>query len=632
MNAVNIYRDNLFLYGIKPQDDSTHVKRIMGENVLRINFLEPQYIEFKIGDKAQVFNEWFYLNRLPVVSKLKVPGEDFRYEMILESTNHILSKVQFLFLGDDNSLKEGEFSYTGTAQDFLNLIVNNTKRLLPFFNYSIQQTIDDGFRTLTFSSENCLEALAKVSEAFNTEYWVDGTEILLTKKQRDTGYVFKHGKRKGLYEIIRTTVDNQNVVTRLYAFGSDKNLPEGYRNYSQRLKLPVQTKAAISNLTWSIVDNGNGTQTYTFNFDPPEGLPIPLTNIVISSRPVGSTSGFMAPVNGPSDEARTYTTAIGDYEFVFTTKVAFTTFATTFPVPAIPSTSQPALSFAGDVIFLEKNVDKYGLSEATEFFEEVYPHRTGIVTGVNAGNPFEFTDADMNFDVNDYLLPGMTAKVTFNTGQLSGYTFEISSYDNALKKFIILKNKDERVLEVPSIDLRPEIGDKYVIVDITLPQEYIDAAEAELLAKAQAHLDIVSEPQLAYVLVFDPVFLKEKGYTLKLGDLIWIIDTSLQVERKIRIVSIQRNIVQEYQYTIEVSDVISKPKIQNLTTTQENIKISVNSIQKQFQNKALLNNRVIGNFYINDLPEYADNAAALSAGLTPGQVYRTGGAIKVVHA
>lgn len=32
-----------------------------------------------------------------------------------------------------------------------------------------------------------------------------------------------------------------------------------------------------------------------------------------------------------------------------------------------------------------------------------------------------------------------------------------------------------------------------------------------------------------------------------------------------------------------------------------------------------------------DLPEYADNAAALAGGLIPGQVYRTGDFLKVVH-
>ena len=34
---------------------------------------------------------------------------------------------------------------------------------------------------------------------------------------------------------------------------------------------------------------------------------------------------------------------------------------------------------------------------------------------------------------------------------------------------------------------------------------------------------------------------------------------------------------------------------------------------------------------IADTPEYADNAAALSGGLTAGQIYRTGDNLKIVH-
>lgn len=631
MNVVNIYRDNLLLYGIKPQDDSVHSKQIMGDNVVRLTFVEPQYIEFKIGDKAEIFGEWFYLSKPPIVSKIKVPGEEYRYEMTLDGTTHILSRIQFLFLGDDNSLKEGEFSLTGTAREFLDMIAANLQRLQPYFNFTVQQALDDGYRTLTFSSENCLEALKRIAEAFNTEYWIDGTEISLAKKQTDSLLEFKHGKRKGLYEIVRQNVDSENIVTRIYPFGSEKNLPADYRNYSKRLKLPEQPKSGITNLTWSIIDNGDGTQTYTFNFDPPSYFAL-LTTVIIYSRPVGSAASFMNPVSGPGNTARNYTTPTGDYEFVFETRLAGVPKGTTFPVAATSYTTQPALPLNGDVIYLEKNVNEYGLFEATKIFDEVYPHRTGTITGVNGSDPLEFTDSGIDFDVNDYLLPGLTAKVAFNSGQLSGYSFDIRSYDNSLKKFILNKNKDETNLDIPSVDFAPAIGDKYVLLDITLPQSYIDAAEAELMTKAQEYLDLMSQPQLSYRLIFDPVYLKEKMYSLYLGLLITIKDSELQVDKKIRIVSIQRNIVNEYQYTIEVSDIIRKPRLQVIQQGQTNIKNDLSSVKKAFEGASIINNRVRGSFFIENLPEYADNSAALAAGLTPAEMYRTGSVVKVVHA
>lgn len=622
MHVVDIYRDNLLLFGIKPDQDSTHIKRIMGENELRINFVENQYINFSIGDKTTVFGETFYINTLPVVTK--VSSREYKYQMTLQGTVHALARIQYLFLGDDNSLKEGEFSLTGSVADFLDLIIQNSKRLLPEFNYSIQQNIDDGYRTLTFSSENCLEALAKIAEAFNTEYWVEGTEISLTKMLNDTGRTFRHGKQKGLYEIIRQTVNNESVVTRLYAFGSDKNLPEGYRNYSKWLKLPIATIKTVTNITFLIFDHGDGTQTYTFTFDAPPGA-AGLDAIQIVSRLIGSTSGFGNPSTALfSVNPRTYTTVVGNFEFLFRSTVGGFTF--TSPVlQAIPSTIQPVFPFVGEVIYLDKNIDLYGLREDTKFFPEVYPHRTGTVTSVNGADPFEFRDASMDFDLNAHLLPGMTAKVTFNSGQLTGYTFEVSSYDNTLKRFIILKNKNERAQDVPSVDLRPAIGDKYVIVDIFLPQSYIDAAEAELETKAQAYLDTVADPQLTYQLIFDPVYLKEINSTLDIGDLIWIIDPPMQIEAKIRVITVQRNVVNEWEYTLEISNTLPKPKLSTLIAAHNNLRVNVSGIARNIQNNALLNQRVIGPIYYRDLTEYADNAAALAAGLTPGQAYRVTG-------
>lgn len=629
MHVVDIYRDNLLLFGVKVDgNDNLHVKRIQGENEIRLNFVENQYINFKIGDYCTIFSETFYLNFLPVVTKLS--SREYRYQMTLQADIHALARAQFLFLGDDNSLKEGEFSLTGKAADFVDLVIRNTLRL-PEFTFLAGQIIDDGYRTLTFASQNCLEALAMIAEAFNTEYYVEDEVIHITKMQRDTGYTFRLGKAKGLYELTRKNVDSESVITRLFSFGSDKNLPENYRNYSKRLKLPAGIITTVSNVTWSIFDNGNGTQTYTFTFDQPPGGTA-LTQIL--SRPLNSSAPFGAPSALSGASVRTYTTTTGDWEFIFRTMIGFGGIVYTTPVlQAIASTSQPFLPFVGEVIYLEKNIDLYGVREATKFFDEVFPHRTGTVTAVNVADPNEFTDTSMDFDVNAQLLPGMTAKVTFNSGQLTGYTFEISSYNNATKKFIVLQNKQERAIDVPSADFRPAIGDNYVIVDIYLPASYITAAENELQTKAQAYLDTVADPQLTYQLTFDPVYLRDLNRTMNIGDLIWIVDDPLQITSKIRVISFTRNIVQEFEYVLEISNTLPKPRFSDLVQSQTNIKNTVSTIVRSFQNNAVLNQRVIGPVFYRDLPQFVDNAAALAGGLQINQAYynTTLGGITVVQ-
>jgi hypothetical protein len=343
---------------------------------------------------------------------------------------------------------------------------------------------------LTFSKDNCYNALGRIAETFETEFWIEGKTIHLTARFNDTGYSFKHGQNKGLYDITRQNVDNSSVVTRLYAFGSDKNLPADYRDYAPRLLMTD-----------------------------------------------------------------------GDY-------------------------------------FVEKNTSIYGVIEATQIFDDVYPRRTGIVTAVNAGDPFVFTDADIDFDVNDQLLPGAAAKIVFNTGQLAGYDFEVNEFDNGIKTFRILKNKNERLIDVPSTLLRPAIGDEYILVDIKMPDSYVTAAEAELKLRAEEYLDQICEPQLKYTITLDPKFMKDKGYSLNIGDLVWITDIQLQVQRKILVTQVTRNIVDEYNYQVDISDTNEKGTFSGLVSGQISSTRELSNINKSINSNSILNNTAIGDLKI----------------------------------
>jgi hypothetical protein len=615
MHTVDIYRDNMLLTSVKPEAESAQVKRVMAENELQITFKDSQYIDFQIGDKATVFDELYFINTVPVYRKIS--AIEHEYVLKMESTRQIVQKTQLLFLGDNNTLKEGDFSLTGRAIEFITLVINNLQRHQPYFNFVAGQIENTDYKTITFNSVNCLDALAKIAEAFETEYWIEGFTVSLTAIGRDTGYTFRHGKRKGLYELTRQTVDNSAVVTRLYAFGSDKNLPENYRNFSKRLKLPSQGTKTVTNVVWSIADNGNGTDKYTFNWDTPQVSD--QTGVYAYYRPKGSSSGFIGLTNGSVLSPRVYDLPAGEYEFYFETMTPqVNTGQFNTPYFLVTNTApQPAIPFAGEVIYIEKNRDKYGLSEATVIIDDVYPHRTGAVTGINIANVFEFTDAGIDFDVNGYLLPGMTPKITFNSGQLSGYTFDVYNFNNTFKRFTILKNKNERAIEVPSADFKMAIGDKYVITDIKMPGTYIDAAEGELQVAAENLLDVLSEPQLSYQLIFDPVYLEEKKYNLKLGDLIWIIDPVLNIQRKFRIVQYQRRLTNEYDFTLDVADTLRKSKVQALTTGQGVLTDTVSNINSNLQNNSILNNRVIGDLIITGQSSIKFENLQTGSGLTP---------------
>lgn len=486
MQTIDIMRGSSLVVTIKPADSSAQTKKVMGDNILSISFEDNRIIPFQINDWCTVFGEVYVLTQKPASRKLS----QFRWEYTLtfQAEGILLARAQFMFLDSVNNLTQSDFSLMGNANDFVDLVIANANRAGT--DWVKGEVIPSGYKNLTFSKENCYNALSRISEEFETEFWIIGKTVHLTQKQNDTGYTFKQGRNNGLYEITELPLNESSVVTRVYAYGAEKNLPANYRNYSPRL----------------LMTNGDA--------------------------------------------------------------------------------------------YVEQNTAKYGVIEYTEIFDDVYPHRTGKVTSINAANPYVFIDSTIDFDVNAQLLPGLSAKVVFNTGQLAGYEFEISKFNNGSKEFTILQNKNERVIEVPNTTIKPAIGDEYVLIDLEMPQTYIDAAEAELKARAEGLLLQVSEPQVAYQVVIDPVFIKNKGWQISIGDLVWIVDTELQINRKIRIISTTRNIVNEYQYQVELSDTVTAGTISTIINAQATNTRNISTVSQAIQNNSLLNNTQIGDLNV----------------------------------
>lgn len=205
----------------------------------------------------------------------------------------------------------------------------------------------------------------------------------------------------------------------------------------------------------------------------------------------------------------------------------------------------------------------YGLIEATQVFD-VKPEREGVVSAVVAGtgNWKFFTDNTLDFDLNTVKLDG-ASKVRFNTGQLAGYSFEISAYNHQTKQVTLKKNEEEKAIEMPSDLLRPAVGDKYVLVDIAMPESYISAAENRLNQAALAYYEKNSDPVLnfAYTIDCDPIWFKKLGVQVTLGNTVVITDTDMGINGEIRIAAYKRDLQSAYKYEFEVTDSIGANEI-----------------------------------------------------------------------
>jgi hypothetical protein len=265
------------------------------------------------------------------------------------------------------------------------------------------------------------------------------------------------------------------------------------------------------------------------------------------------------------------------------------------------------LLMTGGIDFVEKNAAKYGIIEGSQVFEDIFPRRTGKVTSTFTGSPFIFTDTSIDFDVNAQLLPGLSAKVTFNTGQLAGYTFDIGQFLNGPKTFTILKNKDEKQLDVPSDLLRPEIGDEYVLVDIKMPESYVTAAEAELKAAAESMLNTVSEAQQKFTVITDPIYLRKKKLVITPGDLIWVYDQDLEINRRIRVTGVVRRFEDEYDYNLTLADGVSTSPNKDWDSGISNNSRDISNINDRLNNRSSENN-FVGTVILADIKQTSDTS------------------------
>ena len=228
--------------------------------------------------------------------------------------------------------------------------------------------------------------------------------------------------------------------------------------------------------------------------------------------------------------------------------------------------------------FIQDNalVAKYGIIEGRKVFDKIKPHYDGNVTSIVAGNVLQFVDSGFPFDLmakngdeTIYLVPGENAKIHFNTGNLAGYEFEVTNYEHSTRKFTLKKFQDDRGDVFPndsSTAFQFGQGNEYKILGIIYPDSITKAAEYELQEESALYYPQVSQPKVQYALSLEKNFLKKLVggdvsnaivNAFVPGDYLHIIDHDIDVDKSIRIKGFTRDILDEYKYTLTISDTVT---------------------------------------------------------------------------
>lgn len=83
-------------------------------------------------------------------------------------------------------------------------------------------------RNLQANNQTVWDLMASIKQQFGLSFIIRGKNVYIGTAGVPTAHLFKYGKGNGLYEVDRTADQDQKVVTKLHAYGSNENMPTRY--------------------------------------------------------------------------------------------------------------------------------------------------------------------------------------------------------------------------------------------------------------------------------------------------------------------------------------------------------------------------------------------------------------------
>ena len=411
----------------------------MGERTVTCSFESPSVINFAIGDHITYRGEEFYLDYDPSQTKSASFGSAlnaFKYDLIFRTIDIELQNCQLLdyvpYGNDYHYQPSPSFSFVGTAKTLAERIQANMDRDYPGWEIEVYDGVETEDAEIEIDNVSCWNALVMINKKFGLNFFISKRNVKIGYPEESLDHTFYYGKNNGLYQIERDVNADEVVVTRLYAYGGERNIPDDYNKRDS-------------------------------DFSGKKNLMLP---------------GYLE---------------------------------------------------TGKNYIESKNISAYGIRECTMVFEDIYPSIAGvelpdigridelvaaeqITKETETKGTFKITIKNIGFNIKDYLTTE-TATISMKSGSLIGYEFEIvdvvqlesGNYDITLNK----STRDD--FQVPNAGQNLSAGDRFVILNIKMPEKYVEYAEDRLLKAATSCLAKHDHVFYTYNIGVDEIYMARNG-------------------------------------------------------------------------------------------------------------------------
>lgn len=419
----------------------------MAERACTSTFISDVKINFDVFDYIDYRGERFELELLPTVKKIS--KHQYSYDLNFVSLKYELERCMMRnIVPSDNGIVYPTplvVEFTGTVKYLAERIQACLDAMYgkDIWSITLADGVDSEEKNISMSNQNCWSALSLVNTEYKLNYFVKGRSVTIGGAEPVVNNVFEYGKGKGLYEIERISDADTGIVTKLRAYGGTRNLDYSYPKKPEWTDSVLPANYALS----------------------------PLRLMLPSFKTDGVTDFVLA-----SEEA----------------------------------------------------IAKYGIREGVMTYDDIYPSITGMKNSAGqAIDEIKSVDAitsetqptftvqlyDLGFDLNESLTTD-EAQLSMKSGALQGYAFTITkivrasdgSYTLTLGRNT-LEEADTDNFTVPNKDWNMKAGDKFVLLNILMPQEYIRAAENRLLERAKEYIAKYSSTNYSYNIGVDEIFM-----------------------------------------------------------------------------------------------------------------------------
>ena len=209
---------------------------LMQEDYVTLKFSLASPIYFKLGD--YIDNE---LGIFEVVDLYKptynTTTGGYDYELRLDAYYWKWKNKKFFYTPETTG-REAGWNLTATLDVHLNIFLDNLKYLGYKFRdkdfiWEIDDTVENSAKLVTYDNVNLIDALTQMAEAWGCEWWIENHKICFGRCEYSSPVDFKAGdltdtENVNVNNMIRS--DSQTTyATRIYAFGSTRNIPATYR-------------------------------------------------------------------------------------------------------------------------------------------------------------------------------------------------------------------------------------------------------------------------------------------------------------------------------------------------------------------------------------------------------------------